>query len=354
MKISPVSSRHHARWVTGLLIATLTACGADKGPSTPTGAPVRTAKSSSGPAAPSIEASGLLGRQDEVRLSFKTGGIIRSLPIKEGTRVRRGEVLAALELDEVDAQFTQARELALKAERDLERGERLHAEQVISEEMLQNLRTQATVARAARSAAQFNLGFSLIRAPRDGVVLRRLAEERELVPPGQPVIVFGSAERGYVVRFALADRDIVRVAPGDRAVVRIDAFPEKEFTAVVTEVSTAADIRNGLFPVQARLDPLPADPLASGLVAKIRIDPASRRAATLTYLPIAALVEGRRDRASVFTVEGDRAKRRDVRIAFISGDSVALREGLAIGEAVITEGALYLQDGDRVRVLPAE
>lgn len=341
-------------WVTGLLFATLAACSAGKGPSTPAGAPVRTAQSSSGPAAPPIEASGLLGRQDEVRLSFKTGGIIRTLPIKEGTRVRRGEVLAALELDEVDAQFTQARELAVKAERDLERGERLHAEQVISEEMLQNLRTQATVARAARRAAQFNRGFSLIHAPRDGVVLRRLAEERELVPPGQPVIVFGSAERGYVVRFALADRDLVRVALGDRAVVRIDAFPEREFTAVVTEVSAAADIRNGLFPVQAKLDPVPADPLASGLVAKIRIDPASRRAATLTYLPIAALVEGRRDRASVFTIEGDRAKRRDVRIAFITGDSVALREGLAIGESVITEGALYLQDGDRVRVLPAE
>lgn len=320
----------------------------------PPGASVRVAKSTSGPAAPPIEASGLVGRQDEAPLSFKTGGIIRSIPLKEGASVRRGQVLAELELDEVNAQVAQARELAIKAERDLARGERLHAEQVISEEILDNLRTQASIARAARNAAEFNLGFSVIRAPRDGVVLRRLADERELVPPGQPVIVFGSADRGYVVRLALSDREIVRVALGDRAVVNIDAFPDRPFSARVSEVSLAADPRNGLFPIEIRLDPAPAQTLGSGLVAKVQIDPASSRAASLTYVPIAALVDGRRDRASVFTLDKDRARRRDVQIAFIAGESVALRTGLAVGESVITEGALYLQDGERVRLLPAE
>ena len=346
--------RQISRCATLSLVVLLAACGRGSEPTTPPGAPIRVAKSIAGPAAPEIEASGLVGRQDEVRMSFKTGGIIRSIPVKEGMRVRQGQILAELELDEVSAQFEQARELARKAERDLERGERLHAEQVISDEMLENLRTQATIARAGRNAAQFNLGFSVIRAPRDGVVLRRLAEERELVPPGQPVVVFGSADRGYVVRLALSDREVVRVALDDRATVRIDAFPDRQFSARVTEVSSAADLRNGLFPIELRLDPAPAETLASGLVAKVQIDPASRRRTTLTYIPIAALVDGRRDRASVFTVAGDRARRREVQIAFIAGDAVALQTGLAVGESVITEGALYLQDGERVRLLPAE
>lgn len=352
---TPRSHRHHgSRYATLAIVVLLAACDRSTEPVALPGAPVRVAKSTMGPAAPQIEASGLVGRQDEVGLSFKTGGIIRSIPVKEGIRVRQGQVLAELELDEVSAQFEQARELALKAERDLERGERLHAEQVISEEALEGLRTQATLARAARSAAQFNLGFSVIRAPRDGVLLRRLAEERELVPPGQPVVVFGSADRGYVVRLALSDREIVRVALDDRALVSIDAFPDRQFGARVTEVSSAADPRNGLFPIEIRLDPTPVETLASGLVAKVQIDPASRRRTMLTYIPIAALVDGRRDRASVFTIEGDRAQRRDVRIAFIAGDAVALHEGLEVGESVITEGALYLQDGETIRLLPVE
>ena len=201
------------------------------------GTPVRAALATLGPASPLIEANGLVGAAEEMRLSFKTGGIIRRIPVQEGSRVRRGDLLAELELTEVNAQVEQARQAAEKAERDLDRGERLHADQVISLEALQNLRTQAAVARAARDAARFNLGYSSIRAPSDGVVLRTLFEERELVPPGQPVVILGSSARGHVVRLSLADRDIVQLRLGDPARVTLDAYPGRELKGVVSEVS---------------------------------------------------------------------------------------------------------------------
>jgi multidrug efflux pump subunit AcrA (membrane-fusion protein) len=68
-------------------------------------------------------------------------------------------------------------------------------------------------------------------------------------------------------------------------------------------------------------------------------------------VPIAAVVEGDGDRASVFVVDGDRVKRRPVRIAFIAPQSVALADGLQPGERVVTDGALYLQDNERIEVV---
>lgn len=335
------------------LVATLTACS-DRAPVVETssaGTPVRAANATQGPAAAAIQANGLVGSRDEMRLSFKTGGIIRRIAVQEGEVVRQGALLAELELTEIQSQAEQAAQIAAKAERDLERGERLHADQVISLEALQNLRTQAAVARAARDAARFNLGYSRITAPRDGVVLRKLVEERELVPPGQPVVVLGSAERGYVVRFALADRDIVQIAVGDAARVTLDAYPGREFTGRVSEVSSAADVRTGLFPAQLRLDP-PADlRLASGLVAKLQLAPARATRDQLTYVPIAAIVEGDGRRASVFVVDGNIARKRNVTLAFLSGTQAALADGVAPGERVVTEGALYLVDGENIRIV---
>jgi multidrug efflux system membrane fusion protein len=312
--------------------------------------PVRIAEATPGPALPPITADGLLAHEDEFRLSFKVGGVVRRIDVQEGEPVRRGQTLAVVDLAEVGAQATQAREAAAKAARDLARGERLHADDVISTTQLEDLRTQDAVARAAVAAANFNLGQSTIVAPRDGVVLRRLAEERETVAPGTPVLVIGARDTGFVLRVALADRDVVSVARGDRATVVTDAHPGREIPARVSEVSAAADPRSGLFPVELALEPGPLR-LASGMLARARIVPASVASPPLTYVPVAAVVEGDGRRAAVFVPAGDTVRRREVQVAFLLPGQVALAGGLAPGETVVTDGALYLGDGDRVRIV---
>ena len=334
-----------------LMTAMLGACGDTVDEKEAAGTSVRAAEATEGPAAAAIEANGLVGARDEMRLSFKTGGIVRRIAVQEGEVVRKGVLLAELELTDIQAQAEQASQLAEKAGRDLERGERLYADQVISLEALQNLRTQAAIANAARDAARFNLGYSRIVAPRDGVVLRKLVEERELVPPGQPVVMLGSADRGYVVRLAVADRDIVRIAKGDTARVRVDAYPDVELKGVVNEVSSAADPRTGLFPAQVQLESTSNIRLASGLVANVSIEPTHSSELRYTYVPVSAIVEGEGRTASVFVVDGTTARKRLVRVGFIRDEKVALAEGLKPGERVVTEGALYLVDGERIRVV---
>jgi len=269
--------------------------------------------------------------------------------VQEGDVVKKGQRLAEIELTEVGAQVEQARQLADKAERDLKRGENLYADEVVSLEQLQDLRTQAALARAQYQSAQFNLGYSVISAPRDGRVLRKLAEERELVPAGAPVLVFGESDRGYVVRAALADREIVNVKIGDKGNIRMDAFPGQTMAGTVVEIASAADERSGMFPIEVQFDS-PPPRLVSGLVARLRLAPTSE-APALTYVPMAALVEGDGDRASVFVVDGGKARRRDVRVAFITADSIAVEIGIASGEAVVTDGALFLENGESVEIL---
>jgi pyruvate/2-oxoglutarate dehydrogenase complex dihydrolipoamide acyltransferase (E2) component len=149
-----------------LLAALAAACGPTE--TAPVREPARVAAVAvtTGPAQPPVLTSGVITTREEQRLSFKIGGIVRRIGVNEGEAVRAGQELAVLELTEVDAQLEQARQLADKARRDLVRSTRLRADEVISEEELEAIRTQAAVAQAALRAAEFNRNFSTIVAAR--------------------------------------------------------------------------------------------------------------------------------------------------------------------------------------------
>lgn len=331
---------------TGLLM--VTGCNSTADDQQPVElARVRVVEAVAGPAAPSIRTNGLLANEDEIRLSFKVGGVIRRLSVNEGDQVRKGQQLAQIEQAEIDAQVEQASQAYEKARRDLERGERLYADQVISLEQLQDLRTQLAVNEAALSSAKFNRSHATIVAPHDGTVLRRLASERELVQAGTPILVLGARDKGFVVRAGLADREVVQVKLGDEAHIRLDALPGKTLTGKVTEISGAADAASGMFGIEVSIDPTEL-PLKSGLVAKLTIVPSTAKAGERIHIPIGAIVEGNGRGARVFVLDQKHARRRDIEVAFIEGESVALEAGLRAGELVITDGAQYLEDGEEV------
>ena len=331
----------------------LGACHGSAEDAPPAATAVRVATAVGGPAAPTIHTNGLLVNKDEIRLAFKVGGVIRRITVREGEQVRKGQKLAEIEQTEVNAQVEQARQAHEKAVRDLQRGERLYADQVISLEQLQDLRTQAAMSEAALKSAQFNSSYAVIVAPRDGTVLRRLAEERELVAPGNPVLVLGALDKGYVVRAGIADREIVQIRLNDAAKIRLDALPNVTLGGKVTEIASAADPTSGLFNIEVLLDTTDHPPLKSGLVAKLSIVPSTARAGERVYVPVSAIVEGNGRLASVYVLDDEHVRRREVEVAFFEDQSVALESGVRIGEQIVTDGALYLEDGERVKVQPA-
>ena len=110
------------------LAALFTGCSKGEAPEAPRPTPVHVAHASQGPAVPPIDTNGIVVNKDEMRLSFKMGGVVRRIHVQEGDAVKRGQRLAEIELTEVDAQVEQARQMAEKATRDLERGENLYAD----------------------------------------------------------------------------------------------------------------------------------------------------------------------------------------------------------------------------------
>jgi RND family efflux transporter MFP subunit len=312
---------------------------------------VGTAVVGDGPAQPAIRTNGIVVTRDELSLSFKVAGIIREISVAEGQAVKRGQRLATLELAEIDARLASARELSAQAERDLVRGTQLRNDKLISAHDLEVLRTNAAVAAATLQEVQFNRDYATINAPDDGVVLRKFAEARELVQAGAPVLLMGPRSGGYIVRTGLSDRDVVKLRLGDPATVSLDAWPGRVLKGKVVEIPGAADPSNGLFPAEIALEPTELR-LVSGLVVRLRLTPTSS-SGRLPYAPVAAIVEADGKQAAVFVVSEGVAKRRPVQVAFIDTAGVAIASGLTVGETVVTDGALYLADGERVRTAEA-
>ncbi len=322
--------------------------GADAA-ATKAAAPVRVAVVETAPAAESLRAIGVLAPADEVRLAFKTGGVIRSIAVEQGEAVRRGQFLAALADDEVAAAVTQARAVADQAVRDLERGRALLADEVATREQVEDLSTAHAVAGAQLRSALFNARHARIEAPADGIVLRRLAEPDEQVAAGQPVLVVGNTGGGWIVRAALADRDIVRVQAGSHAEVTLDAYPGRRFAAEIIEIAAAADPQTGTY--EMKLSVLPAGArFVQGLVAKVVVaDPAAE---SVAVVPVTSLLEADGRVATVFVVaKGGVAKKVSVRTGRLLGERIEVIAGLALGDQVVTEGAAWLDDNDPVRVL---
>lgn len=297
-----------------------------------------------------VPAVGKLEVKEELRLSFKIGGIIEKVFVDEGQTVHKGQLLATLSLTEIDAQLTQAQNGFDKADRDLNRVKNLFADTVATLEQLQNATTAWEMARAGLDAAAFNRKYAEIYAPTDGRVLQRLGGDHEQVAAGTPVIVMADYGRGWVVRTGLADRDFMRVNLNDTATVIFDALPGMIFSGSISQIAAAPNQVSGTYEIEIKLRS-PRDRLVSGLVGKVSIMPITKKAATL--VPIEALVEADGLRGFVFAPAPDQksARKLPVTISYMHNGRVGIDDTLAGITSVITSGATKLTDGAPVAIV---
>ncbi|MFO7370327.1 MAG: efflux RND transporter periplasmic adaptor subunit [Bacteroidales bacterium] len=295
-----------------------------------------------------IHCSGILSSKRLIKMSFKTGGIISALAVEAGTKVKKGDLLASLEMTEIASQVDQARLAFEKAERDLLRVKKLHHDTVATLEQLQDATSAYEIALRNVNIAEFNRQYSRIQAPSDGIVIATLAEEHELVGAGTPVIVFseqGSEE--WVIKAGLADKVIVKVNKGDRAVAIFDAYPGKKFEAYVSQLTETADPYTGTFEVELTIDP-GNERMINGLVAVVYIEAQNNHVVTL--VPPEALTEAGGSQGYVYVLQqaDTTAKKVPVTIAYLDNHYVAVREPVNNMGLVITEGAAHLENGSKV------
>ncbi len=292
-----------------------------------------------------VRAAGMLSTTTQMKLGFKTGGIVKQVNIKEGMSVKRGEVLAVLDLSEIEAQVNQARIGVEKAERDLTRAGNLYRDSVATLEQFQNASSAFELAQSQKRIADFNLLHSRIKAPANGNIQKILVETNEFIAPGYPAILFASTESDWVVRVALTDKDIVKFSLGDSAHVEMDAFPDIRFPAEITELGAIADPVTGTYEAELRI--LHTNPqFRSGFISRAYIFPTQSSSAEM--VPLEALLEASDKRAIVYVYKNGELSRRRIRTGRIVDDLIMVTEGLEPGELVITEGAKYIREDSRV------
>ena len=299
---------------------------------------------------PRLQYSGMMASTNEVKLSFKIGGIVSKIYAKEGDHVSKGQLLATLNLTEITAQAEQSSHTVEKAKRDVNRVKNLYNDTAATLEQFQNVQTQLDVAKENQRIAQFNLTYAQIRALEDGTITKKISNEGEVIAAGSPVFVVNSASNNdWVIRFGVADKDWSSIKKGDAATVNIDAYPNKIFSGIISKKAESADPYSNTYEIEVKVLPN-GEKFASGLFAGIMLKGNSVKG--LKLLPIEALAEADEKKGFVFVLNSDKktVKKIPVEIAFINKDKVAIKSGLENIAEVITDGVSYLTESSKVKV----
>ena len=294
-----------------------------------------------------VSATGTVARTREAGLSFRVGGLINRLTVDAGDRVSAGQMIAVLDAQDVAARLAAASADLARAKQDLDRVKGLADAGAISQQQADNLATRVASAQAAYNAARFDSQSARLTAPFAGIVLARQAQRGEFVQPGQAIVTLADSTSPLVLKLPVADRDIARIALGTTARI---AAPNGEVTGRVTRIGQLAASQSGTIEIEITLPP--GSGLTSGMTATATLaaapQPGQRASARI---PAEAILEARGTRA--FVMRYDPAKRIAVRTAIgfagFDGDD-ALVTGLPPQSQVITGGAGYIADGQKVSV----
>ena len=312
--------------------------------------PVRLIPLQQGENANSIQASGVFTTEDETILSFKNGGIVQQITVNEGDHVNKGQLLAKLNMTEVNTGVQQT-DLALeKAERDYQRAQQLFKDSVATREQLENAKTARDIAIQQNRAAQFNQNFSEIRANTDGYILKRLVNEGQTVGPGTPVLqVNGAGNTDWKLKVGVSDQQWAALSIGDEAIIESNLSTEK-IKAQVLRKSEGIDPTSGTFTITLKINTDQNLNLASGAFARAVIYPSNKTNGW--NIPYDALLDGNSDQGFVFVTNDKKtAKKVKVKVGTISNDGITVLSGLENSDYLIISGSAYLNDGSKINAL---
>jgi membrane fusion protein, multidrug efflux system len=298
-----------------------------------------------------VLATGRIERRREMDLSFRIPGVMTRMTVEAGDRVRAGQVLATLDPTGVVASEQRANADLERVRRDLARDQALFEKGFVSRARLDDRASAVKSAQAALNASAFDRRWATLVSPVSGVVLDRTRQSGEVVQPGQVILRVADERSPFVLRAPTPERDATRIQVGAAATIKLDNAGA-DTVGRVTRVGQSAGTRTGAVDIEIELPPIPG--LRSGQIASARIEArvAVSTSGELIRLPAEAILEAQDRRATVFLVEPGTtiARRRSVTFSGFDGDD-ALVSGLPAGSQVITAGAGFVGDGEKVRVV---
>ncbi len=330
----------------------------------PPGEQVITEKAKYGSLVSLVSATGTLRAQTQVNLQAQVMGTVDQLLIQEGDWVNKGDLLLKLDQKSYQAQLLQTRSRFEQALASFNRIESLYAKQLVSAEQYEAAKTACEAAQAQYDQAKDQLDKTVLRAPISGTVVKLNVKEGETVilgtmnNPGTVIMVLADMSR-MEAWVNVDETDIVSLAAGQKARVKVDALPETSFTGTVTRIGymptqtlLSSEVTGTEFEVVINLDSSAAV-LRPGMSVSADITTASLD--SVLVIPLQAVgrrpLEGK-EQETVFIVQNGRAVLRPIKTGRSSDTEVQILEGLAEGDMVITgpyKVLSKLKEGTRVK-----
>jgi RND family efflux transporter MFP subunit len=301
---------------------------------------VQTAEATRGPAVQAVYATGVVEPVNWAKVTPLVRGRIATMCSCEGDRVSTGDELARLDDREARAQIAELEARARFLAADVERYRALVDRRVVSAQVFERTESEYRQVRAAIAAARERLGHLVLRAPLDGVVLRKDGEVGEVAEPGDVLFWVGQPSPLWIVA-EVDEEDIPLVAAGQRTLIRADAFTGQTLEGTVARITPKGDPVNKNYRVRMTL---PDDtPLLIGMTTEVNIIIRSIENALL--VPSSSLDKGR-----LWVVEDGRAVSREVKIGITGHLRTQILGGLSDDARVIADPPPGLAAGMRVRV----
>lgn len=301
---------------------------------------------------PELQAVGSVVAVQGTVIRTEAEGLVREIRFEAGAPVKAGDELVRLDSDIERAQLREAEAAAALARQSFRRARELARSRNISQSELDAAASAVQQAAARADMIRALIAKKTLIAPFDGRLGIRRVSVGQFLDKGSPVVSLHSLDPVYV-EFSLPQPQLAELADGLPVRVWSDAYPERPFEGRVTAFNPDLDPQTRSVRVQATLAN-PEGRLRPGMFVSVLLLPG--RTERVLLIPITAVQHGPYGDA-VFVIEPDgqgentlRVQQRLVRLGARRGDFVAVSEGLAVGEQVVSTGVFKLRSGMAVVV----
>jgi len=321
----------------------------------------------------SLNASGYIVAQRKAAIASKGTGRLIFLGVVEGDQVKKNQVIARLEDNDIRAQLEQAKANLKLQQADLvnalntfNRTKDLFAKGLSSQQELDQteanynrILASIEVAKAGVQAAEVALENTLIRAPFDGTVLTKNAEVGEIVAPfggsttSKTAVVTIADMNSLLVEADVSESNIEKIIEGQDCEIILDAYPEKSYQGYVFKIVPTADRSKATVMVKVGFKNYDSRVLPE-MSAKVAfftepVDTSISNQKPILVIP-ASSVRNENGKSYVFTVSDDKAIKNEIVIGQKLGSYVEVLSGLQSGQKVISTLDEKIKDGVDVKL----
>ena len=303
---------------------------------------------------------------EEVVMAFDRGGTLTELPVKEGDRVKKGQLLAKLDPRDARNQLDAAEAELKRAEAQRDRMRIAAEAKAVSLQELSNAEASYDVAAAQRNIQKKALDDTALKASFDGVIAQVPVKNYETVQAKQPIATLQDLT-DIEIQASLPEARIARLRvaqPGEvgkqyKFSASFDFLPDRQFELAFKEFSVQADALTQTFTAKFRMASPGDATLLPGMSGTLRIEASGGGAEAapagfevpLDAVPVDEV--GQYYVWRVVAVEGDlfRVERRNVTVGPVTLNRVLVTEGLEKGDRIALAGVHVLTEGAQVRLL---